>query len=124
MGRGSVRTGVPTTGTTAVSGTDNSLTAPRVITFDPPVRPCWARLTSAVTATTAPVLLKVNTEVIGVTAVSDDFSTGTAAHHTLSDINETIDLSEGGQLAVHSVSFASQDNADDLDDVMVAGFIA
>jgi len=122
MGRGSVRAGAPTSGTTAVSGTDNDLTAPRIIIFDPPVRPCWIRTNVAINAATTPILVKVNTEVVGVTAVSDDFSTGAAAHHTLSDINETIDLSEGGMVAVHSVSFASQHANDGLSDVVVVGF--
>ena len=66
MGRGSVRAGAPTAGTQAVAGVVNDLTAPRIIIFDPPVRPCWARLDVAVAAGTAPMLIKVNTEVGGV----------------------------------------------------------
>ncbi len=120
MGRGSVRAGSPVQGTVAASGTDNSLTDPRIIIFDQPVRPCWLRLTVAVTAKTAPVLVKINVETNG--TVSDDFSTGTKAHLTLSDILETADVSNGSAIAVHSISFVTQDNSDDLDDIMVVGF--
>ncbi|KKL17321.1 hypothetical protein LCGC14_2486710 [marine sediment metagenome] len=120
MGRGSVRAGAPVTGTQAAAGTDNSLTDPRIITFNPGVRPCLVRLAAAVQATTAPVLVKVNVEVNGV--VSDDFDTGTAAHYALSAITTTIDVSEGGQVSVRSISIATQHNDDDLDDVMVAGY--
>ena len=121
MGR--VRVGSPTTGKVVNSGTDNSLTNPRIIIFKKPVRPCWLRLTVAVTATTAPVLVKVNVEPPDSDGtVTDDFSTGTKAHLTLSDILETADLSNGGSLSVHSISIATQDASDDLDDIMVAGF--
>lgn len=120
MGQGSVRAGAPVQGTVAASGTDNSLTDPRIITFDPPVRPVWLRLTAAVNATTSPVLVKVNTELNG--TVSDDFSTGTPAHLTLSDILETLDASNGSVISVHSISLATQHANDDLDDIMVVGF--
>ncbi len=120
MGSGTVRAGAPVQGTVAASGTDNSLTDPRIIIFDPPVRPCWLRLTVAVTATTAPVLVKINVETNG--TVSDDFSTGTKAHLTLSSILETADASNGSVVAVHSISLATQDASDDLDDIMVVGF--
>lgn len=120
MGRGSVRTGAPTQGTQAAAGTDNSLTDPRIIIFSPGVRPCWIRLAASLTVATSHVLVKINTELDG--TVSDDFSTGTPAHLTLSSTSETVDLSDGGQLQVHSVSFVTQNANDDLDDVMVVGF--
>lgn len=122
MGAGTVRSGAPVAGTVAVSGTDNSLTAPRVITFPTPVRPCWIRLAAAVQATTAPVLVKVNAEPATTETVNDDFATGSGASHTLSSINETIDLSEGGIIAIHSISIATQHDDDDLDDVVIAAF--
>ncbi len=120
MGRGSVRAGAPVTGTQAAAGTDNSLTDPRIITFSPNVRPCLVRLAAAVDGAGAPVLIKVNTEVDE--NVSDDFNTGTKAHYALSAITTTIDVSEGGQVSVRSISIATQHNDDDLDDVMVAGY--
>ena len=120
MGRGSVRAGAPVVGTSAAAGTDNSLTDPRIITFSPNVRPCLVRLTEAVDDTTSPVLVKVNVEANG--NVSDDFDTGTPAHYALSAITTTIDVSEGGQVSVRSISIATQHNNDDLDDVMVVGY--
>jgi hypothetical protein len=120
MGRGSVRAGAPTQGTQAAAGTDNSLTDPRIVIFAPGVRPCWVRLASPLTVATSHVLVKVNTETDG--TVSDDFSTGTPAHLTLSSTSETVDLSDGGQIVVHSVSFVTQNASDDLDDVMLVGF--
>lgn len=120
MGQGTVRAGAPVQGTVAASGTDNNLLDPRIIIFDPPVRPCWLRLTVALQATTAPVLVKINTETDG--AVTDDFDSGTEAHLTLSSILETADVSNGSVIAVHSISFATQDASDGLDDVMVVGF--
>lgn len=120
MGRGSVRAGAPVTGTQAAAGTDNSLTDPRIITFSPNVRPCLVRLAAAVQANTAPVLIKVNVEDSG--TVSDDFNTGTPAHYALSAITDTIDVSEGGQISVRSISIATQHNDDDLDDVAVVGY--
>lgn len=120
MGRGAVRTGAPTQGTRVADGTDNDLTDPRIVVFDPPVRPCWIRLSAALAVATSHVLVKINTELNG--TVSDDFSTGTPAHLTLSSQSETVDLSDGGQVSVHSVSFVTQHANDDLDDVMLVGF--
>ncbi|KKN58719.1 hypothetical protein LCGC14_0548970 [marine sediment metagenome] len=117
------RAGAPVVGTVVNPGTDNSLTNPRIITFSSPVRPCWIRLTGAVQAATAPVLVKVNVEPPNSDGtVTDDFSTGTKAHLTLSSILETADLSNGGIVAIHSISIATQDGSDDLDDIMIAGF--
>ncbi len=121
MGRGTIRAGAPVAATEAVTGADNDLADPRIVTFDPPVRPCLIRLQVAVQATTAPILLLVNAEVVGVTAVTVPVTAATATH-ALSSILETIDLSEGGQVAVHSVSIASQHNDDEITEVVVQGW--
>ena len=120
MGRGAVRAGAPVQGTTAASGTDNDATDPRIVIFDPPVRPCWFRLTAGIASIASPVLVKVNVETDG--TVSDDFSTGTPAHLALATVFDTVDLSDDGQVVVHSVSFITQHANDDLDDVMLVGF--
>ena len=131
MGRGSVRAGAPTTGETVANGTDNSLILPRIILFDPPVRPCI--VTNHVQ--NDEILVKVNTELSG--SVSEVFSAAKGLGHfvippkiKLADAsvnppdgsaNER-DVSLGGQIAVHSVSFVTTDGNDDLDDVSVVGF--
>lgn len=115
-----VRTRAPSTGTVAAAGADNDLTDPKIVIFDPPVRPCLIRLTEALTVVTTPVLIKVNTEVNG--TVSDDFSTGTLAHFALSAITSTVDASVGGMVSVHSIAIATQNAGDDIDHVAVAGW--
>jgi hypothetical protein len=77
-------------------------------------------LDAGIASVATPVLVKVNTEING--TVSDDFSTGTKAHLALATVFDTVDLSDDGQIAVHSVSFATQNANDDLDDVMLVGF--
>jgi hypothetical protein len=135
MGRGTVRSGAPATGTRAVDGTDDSLTLPRVITFDPPVRPCIVTHHG----TNDELLVKVNTEVLGVTTVTETFSQDNGLGHFvlppkntdfLADASDGpptgsanhVDVSCGGQVAVHSVAFCTTHASDDLDDVSVIGF--
>jgi hypothetical protein len=132
MGRGTVRAGAPTTGTQAADGTDGSDTAPRIIIFDPPVRPCI--VTNHLE--TEEIRVKVNTETNG--TVSNDFDNDSdddgAGHFiipprlTQDDAGKDPpeggpcekDVSCGGQLAVHSVSFVTP--AGDLDSVSVVGW--
>lgn len=135
MGLGRARVGAPTQGTTAANGTDNSLTLPRIITFQKPVRPCI--VTNH--CTNAEILVKVNVEVKDAAAVTEVFSQAAGLGHFvippkvtdfLATVAEgpptgsacSVDVSLGGQIAVHSVSFVTRNSSDDLDDVSVVGF--
>lgn len=128
-----VRTGAPSTGTKAAAGTDNDLTDPRIILFDKSARPCI--VTNH--CTNAEVLVKINTELGG--AVSETFTQANGLGHFvippkntdfLADASDGpptgsanhVDVSMGGQVAVHSVSFCTTHASDDLDDVSVVGF--
>lgn len=132
MGRGAVRVGPPVTGTQAADGTDTSLTLPRIIIFDPPVRPCIVTNHG----TDNEILVKINTETDG--TVSETFTQANGLGHFvippkvtdfLADTNDgpptgsanQVDVSLGGQIAVHSVSFCTP-TAGDLDDVSVVGW--
>lgn len=130
------RVGAPDTGTQAADGTDDSLTDPRIILFANPQRPC------VVTnhCTNSELLVKVNVELNG--TVSETFTQANGLgqfvippkqviHHDTADGDETappegsanwVDVSLGGQIAVHSVSFCTTHASDDLDDVSVAGW--
>ena len=124
MGRGTVRAGAPTTGTQAADGTDNDQTAPRILLFDPPVRPCIVTNHCV----NEEVRVKINTELNG--TVSETFTTANGLGHFLLSPRvatgvggvHTVDVSCGGQVAVHSVSFTTGNGSDDLDDVSVVGF--
>ncbi len=127
------RTGAPSTGTQAADGTDNDLTDPRIILFDPPVRPCIVTHHGV----NEELLVKINTELNG--TVSETFSQANGLGHFvlppkntdfLADASDGpptgsenhVDVSLGGQIAVHSVSFATTSGSDDLDDVSVVGW--
>lgn len=120
MGRGSVRAGSPVQGTTAASGTDNSLTDPRIILFPKPVRPC---IIMNGTGNGNNILAKINAELTG--TVSNDFDNDSdddgPGHLTIID-GESADASIGGALSVNSVSFVTLDASDDLDKVTVIGW--
>ena len=132
MGLGTVRAGAPTSGTTAADGTDGSLTDPRIIIFDPPVRPCIV----ANHCTGGEILVKVNTELNG--TVSETFSAANGLGHVIIPPNVTAadvskdypeggprwaDVSFGGLVAVHSVAISTVGQGNhDLDDVSVIGF--
>lgn len=122
------RAGAPTAGTVAASGTDGNLSLPRIILFDRPVSPCIVTNHGL----TDEILVKVNVEVDG--SVSEVFAAPNLGHFvippkvTLADAAKDppeggecyVDVSCGGQIAVHSVSFVTV--AGDLDDVSVVGF--
>jgi len=132
MGLGTVRAGAPVKGTTAADGTDGSLTLPRIILFDPPVRPCI--VTNHCTG--GEILVKVNTELSG--TVSETFSAANGLGHVIIPPNITLadaakdhpeggarwaDVSFGGLVAVHSVAISTVgQSGHDLDDVSVIGF--
>lgn len=127
MGRGSVRAGAPVEGTTEANGTDNSLTDPRIIIFDPPVRPCIVTNHN----TNERCLIKVNAETNG--TVSNDFdndSDDDGSGHMVGPLtivgaaaqNPGVDVSLDGQVAVHSVSLATTHANDDLDNISVVGW--
>lgn len=125
------RSGAPVTGVQAAAGTDNDLTDPRIITFTRPVSPCIVTNHCQ----NGEILVKVNVELNG--TVSETFTTANGLGHfvvppkiTLADAAKDppeggecyVDVSCGGQLAVHSVSFCTTDAGDDLDDVSVVGW--
>lgn len=118
MGR--IRTQAAVEGTTAANGTDGSTTDPRIILFSHYVRPC---ILMNGTGNGNVVRAKVNAETDG--TVSNDFDNDSdddgPGYVTIAD-GETADLSLGGQLCVHSVSFITTDAGDDLDDVTVVGW--
>lgn len=134
MALGRTRSGAPVTGTQAVAGTDGSLTAPRLITFNTPVRPCIVTHHGQ----NDELLIKVNVELKDATSITDDFSTGATGKGmfvlppkvTLADASKDppeggecyVDVSLGGLIAVHSVSIATVNSSDDLDDVSVVGW--
>jgi hypothetical protein len=121
MGKGAIRSGAPVQGTTVASGTDNSQTDPRIILFDPPVRPC---IVMNGTGNGNNILMKVNAELNG--TVSNDFDNDAdddgPGHITIID-GESADASIGSALTVHSVSFVTTDSGDDLDSVAVVGWV-
>ncbi len=126
------RSGAPTSGTVAASGTDDSLVLPRIILFTRPVSPCI--VTNH--CTNSELLVKVNTELNG--TVSETFVapklgqfvippketkfTTPAATSAPEGGARHVDVSCGGLIAVHSVSFCTTHASDDLDDVSVDGF--
>ncbi len=129
------RSGAPTTGTQAVAGTDDDLTDPRIITFRRPVSPCIVTHHGV----NDELLVKVNTEVLGVAAVTETFTQANGLGHFVIPPKNTdfltdgsdgpptgsanhVDVSCGGQIAVHSVSFCTTHASDDLDDVSVVGW--
>lgn len=121
MGR--VRTGAPVQGTQVAAGTDNSLTDPRIIRFDTPVRPC---IVANGTGNGNNIRIKVNTEVDRtVDTVTNDFDNDAdddgPGHITIID-GESADASIGGTLGVESISIVTLDGADDLDLVTVVGW--
>ena len=132
MALGRTRAGTPTEGTQVAAGSDNSLTDPRIILFDPPCRPCIVTNHGA----TDEILVKVNTELNG--TVSNDFDNDgdddglghfvIPPRVTLADASKDppeggecyVDVSMGGLITVHSVSIATVGG--DLDDVSVVGW--
>ena len=120
MGRGAVRSGAPSAGTQAAAGTDGSQLLPRIILFDPPVRPC---IVQNGTGNGLDILVKMNTELNG--TVSDDFdndSDDTGPGYLAVADGESVDASIGGALSIHSISFVTTDAGDDLDSVAVVGW--
>lgn len=134
MALGKARSGIPLEGTTAANGTDNSLTAPRIIIFDTPARPCIVTNHCQ----NSEILVKINTELNG--TVSNDFDNDSdddgLGHFvippkvTLVDASKDppeggecwVDVSLGGLVTVHSVSFVTTHASDDLDEVSVVGW--
>jgi len=122
------RSGAPVYGTVVAGGTDNSLLLPRIIVFDRPCSPCIVTNHGA----TDEILVKVNVELNGI--VSEVFAAPYLGHFvippkvTLADAAKDppeggecyCDISCGGQIAVHSVSFCTVNG--DLDDISVVGW--
>ena len=124
------RSGPPNTGTVAAEGTDDNPLLPRIILFDKPVSPCIVTNHGA----TDEIWVKVNTETNGV--VSEVFNAANGLGHfvippkiTLADAAKDppeggechVDVSLGGQIAVHSVSFVTVGGSLS-DDVSVVGW--
>lgn len=131
MGRGTIRAGAPTQGTVAAAGSANDSTDPRIILFNPPVRPCIV----ANHSNKAPVLVKTNTELTG--TVSETFEAANGRGHIVLPARRTLknatksgpeggacwaDVSQGGRVAVHSVSIATTDASTPPSYVSVIGF--
>lgn len=126
------RTGAPVSGTVAADGTTNSLLLPRIILFDRPVSPCIVTNHCLVSQ----IVVKVNVELNGV--VSETFAAPKLGQFVIPPKRENFvadggtgppthgpnqfDVSCGGQIAVHSVSFCTTDGGDSLDDVSVDGW--
>ncbi len=129
MGRGNVRTGAPIEGTVVNDGTDNSLTDPRIIIFDPPVRPCLVCNHN----TNERALVKINVEPrTSDGTVTNDFDNDAdddgsghmTAPRTLvtAESGVEVDVSLEGSIAIHSVSLATTHGSDDLDSISVVGW--
>ena len=118
MGR--IRTGVAIQATQANDGTDGSLTDPRIMLFEPYVRPC---IVMNGTGNGNVIRVKVNAEIDG--TVTNDFDNDAdddgPGYLTIAD-GATADASFGGLVAVHSISFITTAGGDDLDDVAVVGW--
>lgn len=117
MSSKAVRSGDPIEPTTSTAGTDNSQTAPRIVTFSEPVRPCL--VTNH--CTNAIIVVKVNE------TSSNDFDNDAdddGLGHVIVAIGGTADVSFGGRISVLTVSFATKHGSDDLDDVSVIGWRA
>lgn len=126
------RTGAPATGVVAADGTDDSYVLPRIILFARPVSPCIVTNHCL----NAEIVVKVNVELTG--TVSETFVAPKIGQFIIPPKQENfvadgnvgapthganqVDVSMGGQLAVHSVSFCTTDGSDDLDDVSVEGW--
>jgi len=104
------RVGTPSLPTVTTAGTDNTATAPRVLTFDTYANPC---LITNQTGGGRAIRAKINssntnfTTEIGFVSVPD---------------GETVDLSFCGVVDVTTVSFVTENVGDDLDLVQVVGW--
>lgn len=132
MALGRARAGAPVAGTQAAPGTDNSLLLPRIITFSNPVRPCIVTNHCL----ESEILVKVNVELGG--TVSEVFAAPNLGHFVIPPKRTNyvvdggtgppdgspnfVDVSVGGLIAIHSVSFCTTHASDDLDDVSIQGF--
>lgn len=114
------RSGPPVEGTQAAAGTDGSTTDPRIILFDPYIRPC---IVMNGTGNGNVIRVKINTETNG--TVSNDFDNDAdddgPGYFTIAD-GETADVSLWGLISVHSVSFITTAGGDDLDKVTAVGW--
>lgn len=115
MGQGSVRGGAPTSPTMVSSGADGNLTNPRVFTFDPYARPV---ILFNKTGGSKVILVKINATDDTDFGGSSDDGTG---HFPIKD-GESAEISLGGILNIHRVSFVTTDGADDLDKVNLTGW--
>lgn len=110
-----VRTGAAVSPTITTSGTDNSLTAPRLVTFASPVRPCVLQVPLTFGGS---VVVKVNAP------VTNDFDNdadddGVGYFQVAAGTSQ--DLSFEGRVSIETVTFATT-AADDLDAVRVVGW--
>lgn len=115
MGR-YARTGAPVTDKSATlvqAGTDNDLTDPRILDLGKPCRPCWVTNHN----TNAALRVKVNSQ-----TNFDDTSEDDGVGHISVPAGQSVEVSAGGIIEVQSLSFATQNVADDLDQVGVAAW--
>jgi len=98
------------------AGTDNSATAPRVVLFRNPVRPC---IVSVPATFNAAVRVKVNA--VAANDFDNDADDDGPGYWTIA-VGATEDVSIQGRISISRVSFVTADAADDLDDVSVVGW--
>lgn len=114
MGRGTVRAGTSIQGTTTSAGTDGDSTDPRVVTFDPYVRPVIVHNN---TGNDNAIFVKLNaTAATDFGGASDDG----AGHFPIND-GAAVEVSLGGLVDVGRISFVTA-QGDDLDNVVVVGW--
>lgn len=112
---GKIRVGEATVPTTISDGADGNVTSPRVLEFPFNTRPVIVHNN---TGNTRAILVKLNaTNDSDFGGASDDG----IGHFPIND-GAAVEVSMGGILNVHRVSFVTTDAADDLDDVEVHGW--
>jgi hypothetical protein len=104
------RVGVPTRATQVTAGTDNDLTAPRVVQFSNYGRPV---IVANQTGNGNAIRVKIN-------ATDTNFSTD-LGHFSIND-GFAVDVSLGGLVNVVTVSFVTLAGGDSLDNVGVVGW--
>lgn len=117
-----VRTGPATIATQVSAGADGNLTSPRRVIFGRADRPQPARPVTVwnKTGNGNPIYVKINT------STDTDFGGSTDDGVGYFPINDgaAVDVSMGNKIAVQNVSFVTTDAGDDLDDVLVSGWLS
>ena len=118
MGLGKARAGAAVEPSIETSGTDNDLTAPRVVKFNSSARPVYISIPATFNAS---IVVKINA--LAANDFDNDSDDDGPGYFTVA-AGETRDLSERGCVSIERVSFCTQNAGDDLDDVSVVGWTA